>query len=118
VLRNLLVYAGTALTPWRAMNDPAAATPGTLGSVGLLVLAFGAAWSWRTTRVPALGLALFVTALGPVLLLRETRHAHYLYLPLVGLTLAVASLLERVVAWVAPRVPAAPRPLTPTPPTP
>jgi len=109
VLRNLLVYAGTALAPWRALSDPAAATPGVLGPAGLAVLALGAALAWRTTRVPALGLALFVTALGPVLLLRETRHAHYLYLPLAGLAVAVASLAALAVDFVLRRLVAAPR---------
>jgi len=112
VLRNLFVYAGTALTPWHPLPDPAAATPGVLGPVGLAVLALGAALAWRATRVPALGLALFVTALGPVLLLRETRHAHYLYLPVAGLALTVAALAARVGAVVARRVADAPRAAT------
>jgi hypothetical protein len=92
VFQNLLVYAGVALAPWRPFPDPAAVgAPGVLGPVGLIALAVTAVLAWRTTRVPALGLALFATALAPVLLLEKARHAHYLYLPVAGLALAVAA---------------------------
>jgi hypothetical protein len=108
VWNNLLIYTATALAPWRTL-DPVAATPGTLGIAGLAVLAIAAVLAWRVTRVPALGLTLFVTALAPVLLLRETRHAHYLYLPLAGLALALAALADLLAAAFARRPGAAPR---------
>jgi hypothetical protein len=70
-------------------------------TLGLLVLG---AVAWRSTTLPALGVAWWLLTLAPVLPLLKQHYQHYLYVPMAGLAMALGSGLE----W-ALRVPHATR---------
>ena len=53
-----------------------------------------AAVTWRTSRLPALGLAWWLLALAPVLPLLQQRYLHYMYVPFAGLTMALGAGLD------------------------
>jgi hypothetical protein len=59
--------------------------------LGFLALA---ALAWRTTVLPAFGLGWWLLTLAPVLPLVQQRYVHYLYVPLVGLAMAVGAGFE------------------------
>jgi hypothetical protein len=65
-----------------------------------VALAILSALAWRTTRLPAMGLAWWLLALGPVLPLLFQRYLHYVYVPLAGLTIATGAGFEwLIVRW-------------------
>ena len=90
VITQLLTYTAASTDFFQPVPDLWA--PGAMihGAVALALLTLSAAWMWRRTRLPTIGLVGFILSLGPVLLLRDTRHLHYLYAPLAFLGLALA----------------------------
>ena len=63
----------------------------------LLAFTAVAAFGWRSTRLPAMGLAWWLLTLAPVLPLLKQRYLHYLYVPLAGLAIALGAGFE----WLA-----------------
>ena len=59
--------------------------------LGLLALAASA---WKSTTLPALGVAWWLLTLAPVLPLLKQHYLHYLYVPMAGLAMALGSGLE------------------------
>jgi hypothetical protein len=104
VFAHLAVYAGAATDYVHVAPDLWSPDAVVRGAVVLGVLVLGSAWAWRRTRVPAAGLAGFVLALGPVLLLRQNRQPHYLYTPIAFLSLSISSLASLSLDALARRV--------------
>jgi hypothetical protein len=97
---NLLHYAawtGDLTEPIPDLAHPGPALPG-LGiavALGLIALAVVSA---RASRLPAMGSLWWLLGLAPVLPLLHHTYLHYLYVPLVGIGMAVGGALEWAVA--------------------
>ena len=113
---NLAHYTGAWFDLFHAAPDPDARWTAPVGALAVLVLAAGAAWQWRTSRLAALGLAGWIVGLAPVLPLAHVRYAHYMYAPGAFLAMACAALaeplLDRVAAALRAFVPRPARPAT------
>lgn len=112
VATQLLAYAAAATDVVNPVPDLWPANLVVRGSLVLAVLVGAAVLAWRRSRLPAFGVLAFVLALAPVLVLRESRHLHYLYVSLAFLGLALAATagvgIEKLAARVRPAGPAAP----------
>jgi hypothetical protein len=105
LFHNLMTYTSWAFDVKNAFFDDPGGLSLTAWRVGLpvliLVLAL-AAFTWRRTPLPAIGLAWAAIALAPVLPLTHHTYATYLYTPLAGLALAVGSGLEMLLVMLRP----------------
>ncbi len=106
-LTNLGTYAAWLVRLTDPIRDRVAQSDPSLRMLGLSVLALWGAGAWLERRAAArpitAGLAWFVLLLAPVLLLERHTYLYYLVAPWVGVSLALAAVLERAAA----RLPAA-----------
>jgi hypothetical protein len=105
LFHNLMTYVAWAFD----LRDPFFDDPGgisfTAWHAGLPLLALLLALPWlvrRRTQLPAIGLAWAALTIAPVLPLTHHTYATYLYAPLAGLALVIASGLEALLAALRP----------------
>lgn len=99
VWHNLMTYSAWAINVTRPMPDLVSSfDPHAWTTAIWLYVAIAAAWAWMRSerRWIGLGMAWWLIALLPVLVLRFQTYRHYLYPALPGLCLAVAVAIARL----------------------